>query len=156
MPIPVRVRLAAVAGLVLLAGCSGPSTAPTSAPAASAPAASAPAGSSDQSLLDACTTLSASMNDATATMNSALADIGKDPDKAVKALRAFQDTFDQSVAKVTNPELRAQADKALAATKGMVSALEAITKDPTKLAGFSDTMAKFEDEMTKIGTVCAG
>jgi hypothetical protein len=158
MLIPARAALAAVAGLVLLAGCSGPSTAPTSAPAASTASSSAPAtsGSSGQSVTDACTALATTMNESATTMQEAMSDIGTDPQKAVKALQGFKDTFEQAVAKVDNAEVRAQADKALAATKEMVSAIEAVTKDPTKVAGVSDALTAFQEEMTKIGTVCGG
>jgi soluble cytochrome b562 len=141
MLIPARAALAAVAGLVLLAGCSGSSTAPTSAPAASTAS---------------CTALATTMNESATTMQKAMSDIGTDPQKAVKALQGFKDTFEQAVAKVDNAEVRAQADKALAATKEMVSAIEAVTKDPTKVAGVSDALTAFQEEMTKIGTVCGG
>jgi hypothetical protein len=158
MLIPARAALAAVAGLVLLAGCSGLSTAPTSAPAASTASSSAPAtsGSSGQSVTDACTALATTMNESATTMQEAMSDIGTDPQKAVKALQGFKDTFEQAVAKVDNAEVRAQADKALAATKEMVAAIEAVTKDPTKVAGVSDALTAFQEEMTKIGTVCGG
>lgn len=157
MPIPVRAALGALVGLVLLSACSAPA-APTSAPAtSSATSTSAPATTgSTQTASEACTALSASMNDAAKTMQSAMSDVGSDPSKAVKALQAFQDTFEQAVTKVTNPEVRAQADKALAATKKYVTALDAVVKDPTKVSGLSDTMTEFQTEMTKIGTVCSG
>lgn len=157
MPSPVRAVLGAVVGLILLAGCSTPANAPASAPGTgSAPSSSAPAqaGSSNQSLSEACLALEVSMTESASTLQAATSEIGSDPGKAVKALHTFQDSFEQAVAKVSNPELKAQADKSLAAAKKFVSAVEDMVKDPTKAMGFSDVMKEFQTEMEKIDTVC--
>jgi hypothetical protein len=85
-----------------------------------------------------------------------MSDIGTDPNKAVDALESFRDSFEKAAAEVSNPEVKAQADKALAATKEMVAALDAVTKDATKIAGVSEALQAFQEELTKIGTVCGG
>jgi hypothetical protein len=155
--LPTRAALGAVLGLVLLAGCSAATTAPgTSAPVASTAttSASAPSGSSDQSVADACSALTATMKDAASTMQSATSDFSSDPEKAIKALQTFRDTFATATAQVNNPTVTAQAQKALDATKKMVSALETVIKDPTKVSEVQGVMSDFQTEMTKLGTVC--
>lgn len=158
MPIPVRTTLAAAAALVLLAGCSVGVTAPTSGTTSPAATASAPAtsGSSGQSVTAACAALSSSMNESATALQSAMSDIGTDPSKAVDALESFRDSFEKAAAEVSNPEVKAQAEKALAATKEMVAALDAVVKDATKIAGVSEALQGFQEELTKIGTVCGG
>ena len=151
-----HVLVALSTGFVLLAGCTAPATtAPaTSAPATSAPATSAPAAGG--SLIEECAELSAQMSTAAATMQSAMADLSTDPDKAVSAMQEFAESFEAAAAKVTNPELKAQADKAVAALGEMIDGLKAIIKDPSKAADLTETMTKFQEETTAIGAVCGG
>lgn len=157
MRIPVRAVLSAIVGLVLLGGCSAAAPAPTSVPATEAgPATSAPAtsGTGDQSVLEACTALNASMNDAAQAMQAATSEMGTDPSKAVAALETFQSSLEQAVDKVTNPQVRAQADKAMAATKKFVAAVKAMVENPAKATDMSAAMTEFQTEMTKIAEVC--
>ena len=107
-------------------------------------------------MLEACSSLVGPMGEAAETLQSAVAELATDPSKAVQALQDFQDTFEQAVAPVTNPEVKAQAQKALAATKAMVEALDSGIKDPAKLAGIDQYLTDFQNEMTAIGEVCGG
>ncbi|MGC3995399.1 MAG: hypothetical protein QM779_14995 [Propionicimonas sp.] len=152
-----------LASALLLVGCSAtaPATAPTTAASSesatpTAATSEATSGTGTQSISEACNALNAAMADATSTMQSAMSEIGSDPSQAVKALEAFEQTFADSVASVDNAEVKAQAEKALAATKKMVSALEAVIKDPTKAASLQDVVTEFQSEMTELGTVCTG
>ncbi|MFT4108638.1 hypothetical protein [Propionicimonas sp.] len=163
----VLIRVATgLASALLLVGCSAPAapaTAPTTAPASSGTTAStAPTTSAaepdagSQSAAEACDALNAAMADATSTMQSAMSDIGSDPSQAVKALEKFEQTFADSVDAVSNTRVKAQAEKALTATKKMISALEAAIKDPTKAGSIQAAITDFQSEMTELGTVCAG
>lgn len=146
-----------LAGL-LLAGCTAPSTTPTS-PVASAPettAASTPAQTDEQSVLAACVDLMDTVGDGAVAIESAMSEFAADPPKGVAALQEFQTTFEQAAAEVSNPEVKVQADKAVAASKAMIDMLAAGVKDPTKLEGLSDLITEFQNEMNSVAEVCSG
>lgn len=141
MHIP-RIVTGILASFLLLTGCT--------------PATTAPPQAAEQSVLDACASLAEPMSEASNTLQSAITELATDPSKAVQALQGFQSSFEQAIAPVTNPEVKAQTEKALAATKAMVEALDAGVKDPTKMAGIDQYLADFQTEMTGIGEVCGG
>jgi hypothetical protein len=151
---------AVVAAALALTGCGSlpslPGLPTSSAPATSAPASSAPAGGSEQSVDEACTSLSSTMGTATDTLQTALADLGNDPAKAVAALQEFAGSLAGAAADVENPEVRAQVDKAVAALNELVTAIQAGIEDPTKLTEVMAGVGKVQAELTAIGTVCSG
>lgn len=153
-----RTPALAVAGFLtvplLLVGCSAPATStPSVAPSVTASAADAgPA----QSKVEACQALAVTMNAASETLNSAIEKVGSDPEKAVEGLRSFATTLKSAVATVTNPEVKAQGEKAVAATEALAEALAAAIKDPSQLAASTAAFEKFQKEVGAIATVCGG
>lgn len=153
---PVRILIAVTTGLLLLAGCSSPATQPSAA-APETTAASTPAAPvEEQSVLEACAGLASTLTEVSTKMQSAMTELAADPKKGVTALQDFQDTFTQAVADVTNPKVKAQTEKALAASEKMISTLDAGMKDPAKLADIEKVVENFQTEMTAIGEVCGG
>jgi hypothetical protein len=152
-----RTPALALAGLLavplFLVGCSAPATVtPSVAPSATA---SADAGQT-QSKAEACQALAVTMNAASETLNSAIEKMGSDPEKAVAGLRSFATTLKSAVGTVTNPEVKAQGEKAVAATEAMAEALAAAIKDPNQLAASTAAFEKFQKEVSAIATVCGG
>lgn len=148
----VRVALGLVATLALLTGCSAlTSTTPTTSPAASAPQ-----GGSDQSVAGACESLGSAMGEAADTFQSALGELGTDPQQALSALQEFATSLKDAAATVQNPQVKAQVDKAIAALNDLTAALEAGIKDPLKMTEVLGTISAVQEELTAIGTVCAG
>lgn len=144
---------AATVGLLLLAGCTAPASAPTTAPPTTTVAES-PSTDAKTSVAEDCAVLGVSMQEAVATLQSAMTELASDPDKALTALEDFHGSFAESIGGVSSPELKAQANKALDAMKLMVDTLKAGLKNPTKLVGIDAVIADFEEQMTAIGTVC--
>ncbi len=146
---------AATVGLLLLAGCTAPTSAPTTAPpTTTAPVTESPSTDAKTSVAEDCAVLGVSMQEAVATLQSAMTELASDPDKALTALEDFHGSFAESIGGVSSPELKAQANKALDAMKLMVDTLKAGLKNPTKLVGIDAVIADFEEQMTAIGTVC--
>ncbi len=147
-----------VAALVLLPGCAAAAGAAPSAsvPATSVASSSAPA-ASNQSKLDACNELAATMEDAAKTLNDSMKVMSSDPAKAVTALSSFNTSLEAAVAKVSNPEVKAQGEKAVAAIKELIDALDVMVKNPAdaKPETVSGALAKMTTELSAIGTVCA-
>ena len=150
-----------VAALFLLPGCAAAGTAPS----ASVPATSTVASSSapdvadaDQSTLEACDALGATMEEATTTLNDSMKLFASDPKKALAALTSFTTTLKSAVAEVTNPEVKAQGEKAVAAMKEVTDALDDVITDPAgaKQEAITAALAKMSTELTAIGTVCGG
>lgn len=158
------------AALVLLTGCtsaaapsSTPSPAPTSAaptasPTSAAPTASATADSDDLTKAASCLEIGKTANDAATTLNAALADIGTDPKKSLTALQEFSKTLKASIAKLEDPAVKAQSEKAVAAVDETTAALEKLIKNPTAdgLKKLQEPLARVDTEFNDIGTVCGG
>lgn len=151
---------AGLAAALALTGCGSlpslPGVPTASAPATSAPASSTPAGGAGQSVDEACTTLSSTMSTAADTLQTALADIGNDPQKAVVALQDFAGSLASAAADVENPEVRAQVDKAIAALNDLVAAIQAGIEDPAKVTEVMAGAGRVQTELAAIGTVCSG
>lgn len=157
-----------VAGLAILTGCTAPvapsatasSSASQTSPAASAtsatPTESATADSDDLTKAAACLEIGNTANSAAATLNAALKDIGSDPKKSLTALQEFSATMKASIAKVNDPEVKAQSEKAVAAVDEVTAALEKLIKHPTAeaLTKLQEPLTKVDAEFTAIGTVC--
>ena len=145
--------------LVILSGCAS-SAAPSSvaSPAAGTTTASAVADSSEQSLSDACDEIGTTMDDASKTLDAAMKTIGSNPDKSLTALTSFTTTMETEVAKLGNPDVKAQGEKAVAALKGVTAALQDVVKHPSKasMTKLTGPLAKLDAEFTAIGTVCGG
>ena len=157
------------ATLILFTGCTSvaaPSS--SSSPAASQPAPSASATSaaptasatteSDLTRAAACLEIGKTANEAATTLNAALKDIGSDPKKSLSALKEFSKTMNASIAKLEDPAVKAQSEKAVAAVDEVSAALEKLIKNPTAdaLNKLSEPLAKVDAEFTAIGTVCGG
>ncbi len=161
-----RAAIGLATGFLLLSGCSslgnlvpgsGASTAPAASPAATeATTAPASGDSSGQSAAEACAALGTAMSEASSTLNTAVQDAGSDPEKAVKALKDFKDSFTAAIAGVNNSELKAQAKKALDALNELIPLFEDGMNDPTKMAKAATVMSTFQQELAAIGTICGG
>lgn len=159
-----RTSIGIVTGFLLLSGCSslggvipgGGSSASSAASPAASEATSAPAsgGSSDQSAADACLAIGSAMSEAGNTLQDAAQDFGSDPEKAVKALNEFKDSFVKASAKVDNPEVKAQVQKATDALTDMITKLEAGLNDPLKMTEAMSAMSTFQQEVTAISSLC--
>jgi hypothetical protein len=149
-----------VAALVLFPGCTAATvtTPEVSAPAKSTPAASATADSSNQSLLEACDVLGTTMDKGAKTLDAAMKTMGSDPSKSVTALSSFATSMETTVAKLGNPDVKAQGEKAVTALKGVITALDQVVKHPAKasMKTLQGPLAKMKTEFTAIGTVCGG
>jgi hypothetical protein len=158
------------ATLVLLTGCtsaaapsSTPSPAATSAsPAAgatsAAPTTSASTDSDELTKAASCLEIGKTANDAATTLNAALADMGNDPKKSLTALQEFSKAMKASIAKLEDPAVKAQSEKAVAAVDETTVALEKLIKNPTAdgVKKLQEPLAKVNTEFTAIGTVCGG
>ena len=162
-----RAAIGLATGFLLLTGCSSlgnlmPGGGATSEPAASSSASeatSAPSdtgGSSGQSASEACTVLGDTMNEAGQALQDVGSNLGNDPEKALKALDDFRASFETAVTKVDNPEVKAQAQKALDALDALIAALKAGIKDTSKMPDMLTALSDFQTEMTAFATVCTG
>jgi hypothetical protein len=145
-----------VAALVLLSGCAAAGGAPSaSVPATTVASSSAPA-ASDQSKLEACDDLAATMEAASTTLSDSMQLVASDPQKALTALTLFNTSLQSAVAKVSNPEVKAQGEKAVAAIKELTDALDTMIKNPAgaKPEALTGALTKMTTELTAIGTVC--
>ncbi|PFG16057.1 hypothetical protein ATK74_0586 [Propionicimonas paludicola] len=132
-------------------------SATSAAPTSAAPSASATA-ESDLTRAAACLEIGKTANEAATTLNTALKDIGSDPKKSLSALKEFSKTMNASIAKLEDPAVKAQSEKAVAAVEEVSAALEKLIKNPTAdaLNKLSEPLAKVDAEFTAIGTVCGG
>jgi len=151
-----------VAAFLMISGCASAPAAPATVPAGSTSAtASATAKAeevevADQSVLEACDAIGTTMDGAATAMAAAMKTFESNPTKAVAALSSFNTTMDAAVAKLGNPEVKAQSEKAVAAMKGFTKALDDVLKHPAnaKEATLTSAMTKVDTEFTAIGTVC--
>lgn len=168
------------ASLTLLGGCSGtpltpvssasPTTAATqsasaspaaseAASAAETPATSeAPAASEapTQGALVACAELGQVMMDFSSTLQGATGGSAKNAKSAVKKLKDFSVEFAAAVDKVTNPEVKAQAQKARKSLDKLVDELTKALDNPAKANAkkMTKAMTTMQKEFTAMGKVC--
>jgi uncharacterized membrane protein YqiK len=145
-----RIVPASLAALVLLAGCTVPSIPTTGAGSATT---SRP---TDPAVAEACDALGAAMSKTGATLNTALQQVTTDPQKALATVQPLADDFSKAVAKIDNPTVRAQGDKAAAALNGLVAALGEAIKDSTRLPALTGAFGKVQQEFTALVTLCQG
>ena len=150
MPRLLRAGLAALAGMALLAGCSA---APTSTPTPTASTVSVQAQSQPEACLALITALGPS---ALGDLASVLADLSSDPAKALKPLKSFADNLKSAATTVTNPKVKAEADKLARALKDLITQVQKAIKNPKKATRLGDGIQKVRAELTALGTLCTG
>lgn len=150
MPNLLRAALAAVAATALLAGCSA---VPDSRPTSTASTRSV----QSQTPTEACLALAASLGpSALGDLASVLSDLSSDPAKALTALTSFADNLKSAAATVTNPKVKAEADKLSKELKDLISQVQKAIKNPKKATRLGADVQKVRAELTTLGTLCTG
>ena len=110
-----------------------------------------------QSKGDACKLLETDVSGAASTLESAFTQISDDPSAAEKALKTFSTKMTGSVAKVTNPTVRAAGDAAVKALNALDADLKKYADDPTNtdvVDSMQSAANKVQTTFTKLGTIC--
>ncbi|MDT0117901.1 hypothetical protein Q9R20_12980 [Microbacterium sp. PRF11] len=152
----------AASALLLLAGCSGGTTAPAdtasesaaATPAATAAATSAAAAATTgQSKADACQIIISSFTDVTQASSEIST---SDPQAAVATFRTLADKVTADFAQISNAEIAPVAQKASAQLGEYVTFLDSVVSDPSKVSGLSDQVTALQESFTEAGTACQG
>lgn len=110
-----------------------------------------------QSKADACKLLQSDVSGAANTLEGAFTKITDDPTAAEKALKSFETKLTASVAKVTNPTVRAAGDAAVKSLHALDADLKKYSADPTdsSVVGSLNTDGpKVQTSFSKLGKVC--
>jgi len=155
----------AAASVLLLAGCSagGSSTShdrPATSSHAAKPQASDDADSSSSgsgssaSRITECTKLASAISQGNSDLSDALTKVASDPSAATAALQKYDTDFKAAAAKVTDPGVKAAADKV---SGDLDQAVAAIGQVSTQGAGpLQDVVSQLQTDFGAIGTACAG
>jgi hypothetical protein len=111
-----------------------------------------------QSKAQACKILESDVSGAASTLESAFDKITDDPSAAEKALKTFDTKMTASVAKVTNPTVRAAGNSAVKSLNALDADLKKYAADPTDSAVVDSLQAdatKVQTAFNKLGTVCS-
>jgi Flp pilus assembly protein TadB len=143
-----RVLPGVLAAVLLLGGCTVPTMTvsfptPTRTP-------------TDKAVAEACSALGSAFSKAGTTLNTALQQMGTDPQKALQTVQPLVDDLQTAVTKVDNPTVRAQGEKTVAALQELVTALDAAVKDTSKVPGLAAPFGKVQTELTAFATLCGG
>lgn len=112
-------------------------------------------GGSGQSGVQACSAISGTIQDATTKLTSALTQAVSDPKAASKAVQDFVDTLSSARGKVTNADVGAALDKAIASGKKLIDLLS--KADASSLNGdqASQLTADIQTALANLVTACA-
>jgi hypothetical protein len=146
------------AALLLLAGCSGGTSAsdqgdaaaPSSA-APSTPTAAAPA--TDQSKADACKIIIDSFTDVSQASSSMST---SDPQAAMATFKDLTAKVQSDFEGITNAEIAPLAQDASTSLSNYVTFLEQITADPSKASELGTQVTALQNSFTAAGTACQG
>jgi PBP1b-binding outer membrane lipoprotein LpoB len=111
-----------------------------------------------QSKAAACKVLQTDAAGAQATLSGAFSKITDDPSAAEKALKAFDTKFAASVAKVSNPTVKAASAAASKSLSALDADLAKYAADPTDTAAVSALQkdaSKVQTTFSKLGGVCS-
>lgn len=133
----VRLLAAAFAAIALTTGCS------------------MIPGMGGQSGVQACSSISGTIQDATSKLASALTEVANDPQAASKAVREFVDTLSAARGKVTNAGVGAALDKAIASGTKLVDLLAKADAASLDSAKVSELMAEIQTALTDLVKACS-
>jgi hypothetical protein len=137
----------AFASLVLV-GCSAGGSDAGSGDSGAAP--------SSQSTEEACTVLKDGVQKTMTDLQSGLADLQSDPDKAAKAVDTLADAFEDTAKDVKNKDVRTVTDDATDALNAFSEQITAYAADPTSVdqTAVTDSATAVQTSMTKLGATC--
>lgn len=131
-----RLLAALVAALALTTGCS------------------AIPGLGSQSGIQACSAISGTIQDAATKLTSALTQAASDPKAASKAVQDFVDSLSAARGKVTNADVGAALDKAIADGKKLVDLLSKATASGLDSDQASKLTEDVQNALTELVTAC--
>jgi hypothetical protein len=111
-------------------------------------------GSAGQSKAEACNSLQNSMSGVASDLSSGLSSVANDPKAATAKLQTISDTFDKSVAKLENAEVKKAAQKADDSLKAMVKAVKDTISDPKNVSALQAAVTPVQTDFTSIGKLC--
>lgn len=148
-----HVAVATAALALLLAGCSGGSGGASSeGPKNETQQSSVPPAAADQSKADACKIVQDGLTEFS-TLSSEM-----DPSNPQGVLDKFKELSTKtsdSLASITNAEVKPAATKAATALGDYVTFLEAVIADPSKASDMTEKVTALQEGFTEVGTVCA-
>ncbi len=151
--------LVVASALLLLAGCSGGSTAPeaeatrTVAPTSAPAEEEAAASEGGQSKAEACQILGTTFTEL-GTMGGEL-DMS-DPQGTVTAFSDFADRMRIDLAEITNAEIAPAAQQAAAGMDEYAAYLESMLTDPSKAGELTDRVTAMQEDVMQAATACQG
>lgn len=113
-------------------------------------------GTSSQSTEEACTVLKDGVTGTMTDLQSGLAELQSDPDKAAKAVGTLAAAFEDTAKDVKNKDVRTVADDATDALNTFSTQITAYAADPTSVdqASVTDAATAVQTSFTKLGATC--
>ena len=113
-------------------------------------------GTSSQSTEEACTVLKEGVTGTMTDLQSGLAELQSDPDKAAKAVGTLAAAFEDTAKDVKNKDVRTVADDATDALNTFSTQITAYAADPASVdqTSVTDAATAVQTSFTKLGATC--
>lgn len=106
---------------------------------------------STQSKTEACTILTSELTKASETLTSSVSDMVTNPDNASSAMNEYSQAFKTAIGKISNEEVKTQAEAIDKSLDALVAALGDASTNPQAVIDASES---FQKEMAKVADVC--
>jgi hypothetical protein len=111
---------------------------------------------SSQTTEEACTVLKDGVTDTMTDLQSGLAELQANPDKAAEAVGTLAAAFEDTAKDVKNKDVRTVADEATESLNDFSDQITAYAADPTSVdqTSVTDSATAVQSSMTKLGATC--